>query len=189
MSHGTPTIHALADVQAASIGEGTVVWQFAVICKGAVIGRNCNINCHTFIEGDVRIGDNVTVKAGVYLWDGTVIADDVFVGPNVTFTNDKFPRSRRRPEKFQPVKIGKGASLGAASTVLGGTAIGSYAIVGAGSLVTRDVPAFALVKGAPARIVGWVDKTGEKLAAIADGGWRDGEGNTYEVINNELRLR
>lgn len=146
------TIHPLADVQANNIGEGTTVWQFSVILKNAVVGANCNINCHTFIENDVVIGDRVTVKAGVYLWDGTRIGDDVFIGPNVTFVNDKYPRSKKYPDHFQQIKIGKGASIGANATILGGIEIGENAMIGAGSVVTKNVGANELVYGNPATV-------------------------------------
>jgi len=144
-------IHPLADVQSKYIGEGTTVWQFAVILPKAVIGKNCNINCHTFIENDVIIGDRVTIKSGVYIWDGIRIEDDVFVGPNATFVNDKYPRSKQYPEKFQTIKIGKGASIGANATILGGIEIGNYAMIGAGSVVLKNVPANTVWAGNPAK--------------------------------------
>ena len=146
-------IHPLSDVQSASIGEGTYVWQYSVILKEAVIGANCNINCHVFIENDVVIGDNVTVKAGVQIWDGLRIEDNVFIGPNVTFTNDAFPRSKQYQENVQQTFIGKGASIGANATILGGITIGENALIGAGSVVTKDVPANELWVGNPARKV------------------------------------
>ena len=151
-------IHPSADVQSKNIGEGTFVWQFAIVLPGAVIGKNCNINCHTFIENDVKIGDRVTIKSGVFVWDGIEIDDDVFVGPNATFVNDKFPRSKVYPEAFQRIKICKGASIGANATILGGVTIGEHALVGAGSVVTKDVPAFALVYGNPANVMGSTDE-------------------------------
>src|SRR6185437_3194046 len=149
-------IHPLADVQSNQIGEGTTIWQFAVILPGAVIGKECNVNCHTFIENNVTIGDRVTIKSGVYIWDGLRIEDDVFVGPNVTFVNDKYPRSKKYPEKFPSTKIGKGASLGANATILAGIEIGEYAMVGAGSVVTKNVEPFSLVYGNPAKFMGKV---------------------------------
>jgi acetyltransferase-like isoleucine patch superfamily enzyme len=158
-------IHPLADVQSKQIGENTIVWQFCVILARAKIGNNCNINCHTFIENDVIIGDRVTVKSGVYIWDGFRIEDDVFIGPNVTFVNDKYPRSKKYPEKFQTTRIGKGASLGANSTILGGIEIGEYAMIGCGSVVTKDVKPFSLVYGNPAKVMGKVDKNGIKKSA------------------------
>lgn len=156
-------IHPLADVQSKSIGEGTTVWQFAIILPGAVIGKHCNINCHTFIENDVIIGDRVTIKAGVYIWDGIRIEDDVFVGPNATFVNDKYPRSKKYPEKFQAIKIGKGASIGANATILGGIEIGAYAMIGAGSVVTKNVSPHTLVYGNPAKAGGKIDLNGRVL--------------------------
>ena len=147
-------IHPSADVQSKNIGEGTFVWQFAIVLPGAVVGKNCNINCHTFIENDVKIGDRVTIKSGVFVWDGIQIEDDVFVGPNATFVNDKFPKSKVYPETFQQIKICKGASIGPNATILGGVTIGEKALIGAGSVVTKDVPAFALVYGNPAKIMG-----------------------------------
>ena len=156
-------IHPLADVQTTNIGNDTQIWQFAIVLKGATIGNNCNINCHTFIENDVRIGDRVTVKAGVYIWDGIEIANDVFLGPNVTFVNDKYPRSKQYPDVFQNTKVEQFASIGAASIILGGVQIGEYALIGAGSVVTKNVPAYSLMIGNPARIVGNVDITGKVI--------------------------
>jgi acetyltransferase-like isoleucine patch superfamily enzyme len=122
-----------------------------VVLKDAVIGDNCNINCHTFIENDVIIGNNVTVKSGVFLWDGIRVEDDVFIGPNVTFVNDKFPRSKQYPEAFQQTVVKKGASLGANATILGGITIGENAMIGAGAVVTKDVPANTVWVGNPAK--------------------------------------
>ena len=153
-------IHPLADVQTSQIGDNTQIWQFAVVLKNAVIGKDCNINCHTFIENDVKIGDRVTVKSGTYIWDGITIADDVFLGPNVTFVNDNYPRSKLYLETFAKTKIEKFVSIGANATILGGVNIGEYALIGAGSVVTKSVPAFSLVKGNPGRIVGKVDERG-----------------------------
>lgn len=146
-------IHELADCHSANIGDGTKIWQFAVILESAIIGENCNINCHTFIENDVKIGNNVTLKSGVFLWDGIIIDDNVFVGPNVTFTNDKYPRSKHYPEAFQKTVIKRGASIGANSTILGGLTIGERAMIGAGSLVTKNVPDNELWYGVPARFI------------------------------------
>lgn len=146
-------IHPLSDVQSRQIGDGTTVWQFTVVLPAAVIGKNCNINAHCFIENDVVVGDNVTLKCGVYLWDGIRIEDDVFIGPNVTFTNDKYPRSKQRPAKFLETVVRKGASLGAGAVILPGLVIGEGAMVAAGAVVTRDVPAHALVAGVPACVV------------------------------------
>lgn len=176
-------IHPTADVQSINIGEGTSIWQFAIVLKGASIGRNCNINSHTFIENDVIIGDNVTVKCGVYLWDGLRIEDDVFLGPNVVFTNDLRPRSKRRVE-FRPTFIRKGASLGANTTVLVGVNIGKYAMSGIGSVITRDVPDYALVYGVPAKFQGWIDEDGNKLIAVSDGEWKSIDGRLFKETKN-----
>lgn len=157
-------IHPLADVQCSQIGENTRIWQFAVILAGARIGKDCNINCHTFIENDVVMGDRVTLKSGVYLWDGLRIADDVFIGPNATFVNDAYPRSKQYPSSFQQTIIEKGASIGANATILGGITIGEYALIAAGAVVTKNVPPYSLVVGNPARAVGKVDKEGNRLS-------------------------
>lgn len=150
--------HALSDVQSEDIGEGTRIWQFVVVLAGAKIGRNCNINAHCFVENDVVVGDNVTVKCGNYLWDGLRLEDNVFVGPNATFTNDKHPRSRVYPESFPVTRVKKGASIGAGAVILPGLTIGEGAMVGAGAVVTRDVPDHALVVGSPARVVRMLDQ-------------------------------
>lgn len=148
-----PSIHELSDVKSDAIGEGTRIWQYAVVFKGARIGRNCNICAHTLVESEVVIGDNVTVKSGVYLWDGTVIEDDVFIGPNATFTNDRMPRSKVYPDTFAGVTIKRGASIGANATLLPGIIVGEEAMIGAGAVVTKDVPAYATVVGNPAKIL------------------------------------
>jgi len=146
-------IHKLADVLTEKIGDNTNIWQFVVVLKDAVIGSNCNINCNVFIENDVTIGDNVTVKSGVQLWDGILIEDNVFIGPNVTFTNDKYPKSKKYPETFQRIIVRNGASIGANCTILGGIEIGANALVGAGSVVTKSIPEKQLWLGNPARFI------------------------------------
>ena len=148
--------HPTADVQSKSIGEKTQIWQYSVVLKGAKIGAHCNINCHCFVENDVVIGNNVTLKSGVYLWDGIVIEDDVFVGPNATFTNDKTPRSKRYLDKFDKTILKKGCSIGAAASIIGGVTIGERAMVGAGAVVTKDVPANTIWYGNPARFKSYV---------------------------------
>lgn len=149
-----PFIHELADVQTTHIGEGTRVWQFVVILAGARIGRNVNVCSHCFIENDVVVGDRVTIKSGVQLWDGMDVGDDVFIGPNATFTNDRFPRSGNRDFKVLGTKIGRGASIGAGAVILPGLEIGAGAMVAAGAVVTRNVPPGVLVKGNPAQVDG-----------------------------------
>jgi UDP-2-acetamido-3-amino-2,3-dideoxy-glucuronate N-acetyltransferase len=146
-------IHSLADVQANDIGNTTKIWQFSIILENAKVGENCNISSHTFIENDVVIGDNVTVKCGVYLWDGLRIEDNVFIGPNTTFTNDKYPRSKEYPSKFQTTILKKGASIGANATILGGVCIGEKSMIGAGSVVTKNIPDGELWLGNPARFI------------------------------------
>lgn len=155
-------IHYLADVQTQQIGENTIIWQFCVILKHANIGTNCNINAGVLIENDVHIGDNVTIKSGVQIWDGITIEDNVFIGPNVTFTNDFLPRSKQYPHKFLKTTIKKGASLGANSTIVGGIIIGEYSMIGAGSVVTKNIGAQELWYGNPAKHKGYVCKCGKK---------------------------
>ncbi len=146
-------VHPLADCQSTRLGADTKVWQFTVVLPRAVIGANCNLNSHCFIENDVVIGDNVTVKCGNYLWDGLTLEDNVFVGPNVTFANDAYPRSKQYPEAFARTVVKKGASIGAAAVILPGVTIGEGAMVGAGAVVTKDVPAHSVVRGDYARHV------------------------------------
>jgi acetyltransferase-like isoleucine patch superfamily enzyme/dTDP-4-dehydrorhamnose 3,5-epimerase-like enzyme len=148
--------HPLSDVQSSNIGSNTRIWQFVVILAGAKLGSDVNICANCFIENDVVIGDRVTIKSGVQIWDGLRIEDDVFVGPNATFANDHFPRSKKPPKEFLKTWIRHGASIGANATILPGITVGSGAMVGAGSVVTRDVPANAIVAGNPATIMGYV---------------------------------
>lgn len=154
--------HSNALVESSNVGEGTNIWAFAHVLPGAVIGKDCNICDHVFIENDVVVGDRVTVKCGVQLWDGLRVADDVFIGPNATFTNDIFPRSKQRPESYERTYLQRGASVGANATILAGKTIGYNAMVGAGAVVIRDVPPNAVVVGNPARISGYVSTTREK---------------------------
>ncbi|MFV0217919.1 N-acetyltransferase [Empedobacter falsenii] len=146
-------IHSLADVQSSSIGDGTTIWQFCVVLKDAIIGNNCNINCQVFIENDVTIGDNVTIKPGVQIWDGITLEDNVFVGPNVTFTNDLFPRSKNSNFELKKTVIKKSASIGANATILAGISIGANTLIGAGSVVTKDVPDNEIWVGNPAKFL------------------------------------
>jgi acetyltransferase-like isoleucine patch superfamily enzyme len=155
-------IHPIADVQTKNIGKDTVVWQYTVILPDAVIGRNCNINALCFIENDVFIGNNVTIKCGVYLWNGITIEDDVHIGPSVVFSNDLYPRSKH---SFSLLKttIRKGASVGANAVIIPGITIGAYALIGAGSVVTKNIPANTIWMGNPARQTGYVCNCGHKL--------------------------
>lgn len=178
-------IHPLSDVQTKQIGENTTVWQYAIILGGAQIGRNCNINCHTFIENDVVLGNNVTLKSGVYLWDGIEIKNNVFIGPNVTFTNDLRPRSKIFPSRFQKIIIEDFVSIGAGSIILGGVKIGEYSMIGAGALVTRNVPSRALAIGSPARVVAWLNDDGTKMIE-RESYFIDNKGGNWILLNNEL---
>lgn len=156
-------IHPSAEVQTKNIGEGTRIWQFVVILGNATIGKNCNINYNSFIENDVVIGNNVTVKSGVYIWDGIRVGNDVFLGPNVTFVNNPYPRSQQYPDKHVGVYIEDGVSIGANATIMGGITVGKYAMVGAGSVVTKDIPANTLWYGNPAQQKGYVTNDGRVL--------------------------
>ena len=148
--------HSHALCESTKVGPRTRIWAFAHVLPEAVLGADCNICDHVFIENDVTVGDRVTVKCGVQLWDGVRLADDVFIGPNVTFTNDAFPRSRKYPEAFPRTVVEAGASIGANATLLPGIVIGRNAMIGAGAVVTRSVPPNAIVTGNPARITGYV---------------------------------
>ncbi len=154
MDGATPTyfVHPLADCQTSAIGANSRIWQFCVVLARARIGANCNINSHCFIENEVTLGDDVTLKCGVYLWDGIVIEDRVFIGPNVTFSNDKLPRSKVYPAAFLPTLVREGASIGAGAVLLPGLTIGRRAMIGAGAVVTRDVPDDGVVYGDGARL-------------------------------------
>src|SRR5687768_8094431 len=153
---GIPMFHDKALVESPNVGAGTRVWAFAHVLPGARIGRDCNICDGVFIENDVVVGDRVTVKCGVQLWDGVRLEDDVFVGPNATFTNDNFPRSRHHLSAFPRTVVRRGASIGANATILPGLTIGMQSMIGAGAVVTKDVPPHAIVTGNPARITGYV---------------------------------
>jgi UDP-2-acetamido-3-amino-2,3-dideoxy-glucuronate N-acetyltransferase len=162
-------VHPLGICETHEVGDDTTIWAFAHVLPGAVIGRNVNINDHVFIENDVVVGDRVTVKSGVQLWDGVELQDDVFIGPNVTFTNDRYPRSKQYPTSFPRIVVEQGASVGGGAVLLPGITVGRSAIVGAGAVVTRDVPAFAIVTGNPARVTGYMDAAGQKLTSpVAD---------------------
>jgi len=171
-------VHADARLETRHIGPGSRVWAFAHVLSGARIGSDANICDHVFIENDVVVGDRVTIKSGVQLCDGLRVEDDVFIGPNATFTNDRFPRSKQRPSSFARTTICKGASIGGGAVVLPGVTIGKHAMVGAGAVVTRDVPPLAVVMGNPARIAGYVESLiaaphrvlGER-DRLAPGGW------------------
>ncbi len=146
-------VHPQALVETPHVGEGTRIWAFAHVLSGARVGADCNVCDHTYIEGGVVVGDRVTIKSGVYLWDGMLVEDDVFLGPQATFTNDRFPRSRQEDWTCEGITIRRGATVGAGAVVLPGVTIGERAMVGAGAVVTRDVEPDAVVAGNPARLL------------------------------------
>jgi len=174
-------IHHTSEILSKNIGMGTKIWQYCAILEGAIIGENCNINFGVFIENDVIIGNNVTIKSGVQLWDGVRIADNVFVGPNVSFTNDLLPRSKRTPNLFLKTYIDEGASLGANSTILAGCRIGKYAMIGAGSVVTKEVLPYTVIIGVPGRQSGFITKEGILISMDMF----DKNGNHYEIVGGE----
>jgi acetyltransferase-like isoleucine patch superfamily enzyme len=155
--------HPTADIQSKNIGINTIIWQYVIILPDAVIGDNCSIDAFCFIENDVIIGDNITIKNGVSIWDGIRIENNAFIGPYVTFINDKFPRSKVYPDKFFGAYIEKGASIGANATIMSKIRIGSYAMIGAGSVVTKDIPNNTIWVGNPARQVGYICDCGHPL--------------------------
>jgi acetyltransferase-like isoleucine patch superfamily enzyme len=158
-SSNTIFLHPLSDIRSTNIGVNTSIWQFCVVLDRAVIGERCNICSHVFIENDVIIGNDVTIKNGVQLWDGLRVENNVFIGPNVTFTNDKFPRSKEPPPKFLSTLIKTGASIGANATIIPGVIIGEFSLIAAGAVVTKSVPAFAVVAGNPAKLVRFLNKS------------------------------
>jgi len=161
--------HPQAICESTFIGESTRIWAFTHILPKAKIGARCNVCDHVFIENDVLVGDDVTIKCGVQLWDGIRLHDSVFVGPNVTFANDPFPRSKQYPEYFSKTIVHKGASIGANATILPGITIGVGAMVGAGAVVTKDVPPYAVVVGNPAQITKYIKQGDESLVSSIDG--------------------
>jgi UDP-2-acetamido-3-amino-2,3-dideoxy-glucuronate N-acetyltransferase len=176
-------IHPLSDVQCKNIGEGTRIWQYTVVLKDAFIGKNCNICSHCFIENDVKVGDNVTLKFYVELCDGVTLEDDVFIAPNVSFTNDLNPRSKKFFNAPERTLIKKGASIGAGVAIKPGVTIGEYAFVALGSVVTKDIPAYTFWMGSPAKHMGYVTKECE----IIDLNFTSKKTNKkYHFVNNEI---
>ena len=169
----------------ATVGKGTRVWAFAHVVKSAVVGEGCNICEHVFIEGKVVIGNRVTLKCGVYLWDGLVAEDDVFVGPGAGFANDLRPRSRRHPAEYLKTILRQGCSIGTNATILPNLTIGRWAMVGAGAVVTKDVPDHALVVGNPARFRQWICRCGRELTFDAGGTARCVCGRGYRCLRDD----
>ncbi len=163
MIDSSAKIHSKAIIEdSVVVGSNTRIWAFSHILPDVIIGSDCNICDHTFIENKVVVGNRVTIKSGVYIWTGVEIEDDVFIGPCVAFTNDKHPRSRSYPENFLKILLQQGCSIGANSTLLPGITVGKWAMIGAGSVVTKNVPAYALAYGNPARIEASICRCGKK---------------------------
>lgn len=181
------TVHETAIVDAgASIGQGTRVWHWVHVCGGAVIGRNCSLGQNVFVGNDVVVGDNVKIQNNVSVYDAVRLEDDVFCGPSMVFTNVYNPRAAiNRKSEYRPTLVRKGATLGANCTIVCGITIGCYAFVGAGAVVNRDVPDYALMVGVPARRIGWVSETGERLEGT--GIVADRTGARYEIANGACR--
>lgn len=175
-----PMVHPTALCESHDVGPGTRIWAFAHVMPGAAVGSRCNLCDHTYIDDGATLGDGVTVKNGVSVWDHVTLADDVFVGPNVAFTNDRIPRARpfrTLPEQYLATLVRRGAVLGANATIVCGLTIGRHALVGAGAVVTTDVSDHAVVVGAPARWIGWICVCGERL----DKRLRCGCGRVYQM--------
>jgi len=188
-------IHPSAIVECDDIGSGTRIWAFCNVQKGARIGADVNICDHCFVEQNVIVGDRVTVKNGVSLWDGMTIEDDVFIGPNAAFTNDIYPRSKARKDEFDKTVIKQGATIGANATIIAGRSVGRYSFVGAGAVITKDVPDYTLWLGNPARMVGYVCRCAKRLSvpkSVLDGNESRFEllcecGTGYEVAGGKMR--
>jgi UDP-2-acetamido-3-amino-2,3-dideoxy-glucuronate N-acetyltransferase len=168
-----------------TIGAGTKIWHFSHIMPNCIIGEKCNIGQNVVVSPEVVLGNNVKVQNNVSLYTGVICADDVFLGPNVVFTNDIRPRSKKYITAVKTL-VGKGASIGANSTILAGVKIGQYAMAGIGSVITKDVPDYALVYGNPTKIKGWVNKNGDKLKKINNDTWSDDNGKLYKINADQL---
>jgi acetyltransferase-like isoleucine patch superfamily enzyme len=185
-------VHPNGLCESTHVGPGTRVWAFAHVLPNAVLGRDVNVCDHVFVENDVIVGDRVTIKSGVQLWDGVRLEDDVFVGPNATFTNDRFPRSKEYPSSYERTVVMSGASIGGGAVLCPGVKVGRRAMVGAGAVVTRDVPPYAIVVGNPARIVGYVDDAGHQpleVPSASSNGESEGAGVVSLIRAADLRGR
>jgi acetyltransferase-like isoleucine patch superfamily enzyme len=156
-------VHPAALCASESIGDGTRIWAFSNVQKLAIIGKDCNICDHCFVENNVRIGDRVTVKNGVSLWDGMTIEDDVFIGPNAVFTNDIFPRSKVYHDQVDKTLLKQGATIGANAVVVAGHTVGKWAFVGAGAVVTKNIPDYTMWYGNPAKLIGYVCRCAKRI--------------------------
>jgi acetyltransferase-like isoleucine patch superfamily enzyme len=187
MSSERPFVHPSALCESGAVGAGTRVWAFAHVMSGAVVGTDCNLGDHVFVEGRARVGNGVTIKNGVQIWDLVTVEDDVFIGPNAVFTNDLRPRAflDREPSRLTPTIVRRGATIGANATVVCGTTVGREAFVAAGAVVNRDVPSHGLVAGNPARQTGWVCTCAARLPsslACADCGRR------FRLVDDQVGL-
>lgn len=182
-----PFVHEKALCESSDVGAGTRVWAFAHVMKGAKVGEDCNLCDHSFIESGAVLGNKVTVKNAVLVWDKVTIEDEVFLGPNMVFTNDMNPRVafKKSPDTFLPTRVARGSSIGANATIVCGVTLGESCFVGAGSVVIRDVPAYAMVVGNPARRIGWMCACGEKLNAKS---LECSCGRTYELADPKVGL-
>ena len=178
-------VHPSALCESNKIGKNTRIWAFSHVLKDVIVGEDCNLCDYTFIETGAVIGNRVTIKNGISVWDGVTIEDDVFLGPNCVLTNDIYPRSKVHFDEYQKTLIKQGASIGANATLLCGIVIGRYCMIGAGAVVTKNVPDFALMAGNPARFKYWISKTGEKLEFKSDNTASDSKGNMYKLNANE----
>jgi acetyltransferase-like isoleucine patch superfamily enzyme len=182
-------VHPNALCESSQIGKNTRIWAFTHIMRDVIIGEECNICDHSFIESGVKIGNRVTIKNGISVWNGVTIEDDVFLGPNCVLTNDIYPRSKVYRTEIVKTLIKRGASIGANSTILCGITLGRFCMVGAGAVVTKDVPDFALVAGNPAKIIYWISKTAEKLKFDAQQIAVDSQGNKYFLNKSKDNLK
>ncbi|MEW6729909.1 MAG: acyltransferase [Acidobacteriota bacterium] len=178
--------HETALVESDQIGNGTRIWAYVHVMRGAIIGEHCNICDHSFIESGAVIGNNVTIKNGVSVWDKVTIEDGVFLGPNAALTNDRWPRSRNPDWQVSETLIGRGATIGANATIVCGIRIGAYAMVGAGAVITHDIPAYALCYGNPARVHGWVCVCAHKLDFASRQAICEKCGRRYQKNNDEV---
>jgi acetyltransferase-like isoleucine patch superfamily enzyme len=177
-------VHPSAIVESENIGAKTRIWAFAHVLKNVTVGEDCNICDYVFIESGVKIGSRVTIKNGISIWEGLTIEDDVFLGPNCVFTNDMFPRSKLIRPEYERTLLKKGTSVGANATILCGITLGKYSMIGAGAVVTKNIPDFACVVGNPAKFLYWVSRTGEKLDFSNKKEAKDSSGNTYKLISD-----